>query len=69
MTIEDASAAELRALLRLADANVADCAAVLSEAIAMRDMIRAALAVREGAEDAGFLRLLSGYPVKSSRAV
>ncbi|HRW61014.1 MAG TPA: hypothetical protein P5340_10220 [Defluviicoccus sp.] len=41
MTIEDAPLAELAALLRLADAHVADAAEVLGEAVELRDRLRA----------------------------
>lgn len=50
MTLESATDAELRALLRLADLAVAEAAAILGDAVGLRDRIRAALAVRDGAE-------------------
>ena len=52
MMIDDAPVEDLESLLRLADLQVAECAAVLSEAIAMRDVVRLALRKRKGLYDA-----------------
>lgn len=52
MMIEDAPVEELEGLLRLADLQVAECAAVLSEAVGLRAKIRLALTKRKGLYDA-----------------